>query len=204
MSTVRITAALRDGIVTNAVTQRFAADKLLVSEQEEHVRQLTAQRDRDGYEAAFSELDRKRLSAVPDGWFPKCNSVKVAVEETNEVIEIKFAQPQRVPYEVHDKRHGTHIASIIRPDHPYMSARTAVRDAEAILKAMREELAERERALRVKVRAVVESVTTVARLVEVWPEVAELLPEVHAGPKGNLPATLIADLNAEIGLKAAA
>lgn len=204
MSTIRITAALRDGIVDNAITQRFAAEKLAIAEQEEKVRQLTAQRDKDGYEAAFSELDRKRLASAPDGWFPKSTEVKVAVEETNEVIEIKFAEAQRVPYEVHDKRHYTHIASIIRPDHPYMAARNAVRDAKAILDAMRKDLWERERALRAKVKAVVESVTTVARLIEVWPEAQELLPEVHAGPKGSLPATLISDLNAELGLTKAA
>lgn len=204
MSYIRITAEIRDGIIANAVAQRFAADKLQIAEQEEHVRQLTAERDKVGYEAAFSEVDRKRLSAAPEGWFPKSTSVKVAVEETNEVIQIQFAEAQRVPYEVHDNRHGTHIASIISPDHPYMAARNAVRDAKAILDAMQKELSERERALRSRVKAVVESVTSVARLVEVWPEVTELLPEVHAGPKGTLPALLIADLNAEIGLKAAA
>lgn len=204
MSYIRITAEIRDGIIANAVAQRFAADKLAISEQEEHVRQLTKARDQVGYEAAFSEVDRKRLSAAPEGWFPKSTSVKVAVEETNEVIEISFAEAQRVPYEVHDKRYNTHIASIIRPDHPYMAARNAVRDAKAILDAMQKELSERERALRSRVKAVVESVTSVGRLVEVWPEVTELLPEVHAGPKGTLPALLISDLNAELGLVKAA
>lgn len=204
MSYIRITADLRDGIIRNAVAQRFAADKLAIAEQEERVRQLTKERDQAGYEAAFTEVDRKRLSAAPEGWFPKSTAVKVAVEETNEVIEITFAEAQRVPYEVHDKRHNTHIASIIRPDHPYMAARAAVRDAKAILEAMQRELKERETGLRNRVKAVVESVTSVGRLVEVWPEVVELLPEVHAGPKGNLPAMLISDLNAEIGLKAAA
>lgn len=200
MSTIRINAELRDGIITNAITQRFAADRLQIAEQDEKVRLLTKERDQAGYEAAFSEVDRKRLAAAPDGWFPKDTKVKVAVEETNEVIEITFAEAQRVPYEVHNNRHGTHIASIIKPDHPYMAARNAVRDAKAIKEAMDKDLQERERALRAKVKAVIESVTTVGRLIEVWPEVQDFLPEVMAGPKGNLPATLISDLNAELGL----
>lgn len=204
MSTIRINAELRDGIVQNALAQRFASVKLQIAEQEEKVRLLTKERDQAGYEAAFTEIDRKRLSNAPDGWFPKATAVKVAVEDTNEVLEIKFAEAQRVPYEVYDSRHGTHIASIIKPDHPYMAARNAVRDAKAILEAMKTELTEQERGLRAKVKAVVESVTTVARLVEVWPEVSDLLPEVHAGPRGTLPATLISDLNAEIGLSKAA
>jgi hypothetical protein len=200
MSTIRINAELRDGIIANALTQRFAADRLLIAEQDEKLRLLTKERDQAGYEAAFSELDRKRLQAAPDGWFPKASSVKVAVEDTNEVLEIKFADAQRVPYEVHNSRHGTHIASIIRPDHPYMAARNAVRDAKAVLDAMNKDVEERERALRAKVKAVIESVTTIGRLVEVWPEVQDFLPEVMAGPKGNLPATLISDLNAELGI----
>lgn len=204
MSSIRITAELRDGIVANALTQRFASVKLQIAEQDEKVRQLTKVRDQAGYEAAFCETDRKRLASAPEGWFPKDTKVKVAVEETNEVIEITFAEAQRVPYEVHNNRHGTHIASIIKPDHPYMAARNAVRDAKAILEAMQKDLTEQERGLRAKVKAVVESVTTVGRLVEVWPEVSDLLPEVHAGPKGTLPATLISDLNAEIGLSKAA
>jgi hypothetical protein len=200
MSTIRINAELRDGIIANALTQRFAADRLQIAEQEEKLHQLTKARDQAGYEAAFSEIDRKRLQAAPEGWFPKSSSVKVAVEDTNEVIQISFAEAQRVPYEVHDNRHGTHIASIIKPDHPYMAARNAVRDAKAIKEAMEKDVQERERALRAKVKAVIESVTTVGRLVEVWPEVQDFLPEVMAGPKGNLPATLISDLNAELGI----
>lgn len=144
MSTIRINAELRDGIITNAITQRFAADRLQIAEQDEKLRQLTNERDQAGYEAAFSEVDRKRLSAAPEGWFPKTSK--------------------------------------------------------AIKEAMEKDLQERERALRAKVKAVIESVTTVGRLVEVWPEVQDFLPEVMAGPKGNLPATLISDLNAELGL----
>lgn len=204
MSTIRINAELRDGIVANALTQRFAADRLLIAEQDEKVRLLTKERDQAGYEAAFSEIDRKRLQSAPDGWFPKASKVKVAVEDTNEVLEIAFAEAQRVPYEVHDSRHSTHIASIIKPDHAYMAARNAVRDAKAVLDAMNKDVEERERALRAKVKAVIESVTTVGRLVEVWPEVQDFLPEVMAGPKGNLPATLISDLNAELGIAKAA
>jgi hypothetical protein len=197
----RITAELRDGVVVNALNQRFSNERLGISQQEERVRQLTVERDKVGYEAAFSDIDRQRLKAAPDGWFPTDTRVKVAVEETNEVIEIAFDTPRRVPFEVHEGRYGTLIASIIKPDHPYIAARNAVRDAKAILEAMQQELKESERALRARVKAVVESVSSVARLVEVWPEAQELLPEVHAGTGGGLPAQLIADLNAELGLK---
>lgn len=53
--------------------------------------------------------------------------------------------------------------------------------------------------LRTKVRAALNSVNTVAQLLKVWPEAAELLPKTVA-PKPNLPAIPVADLNALVGL----
>ena len=200
MSTVRITADLRDGIIANALRQRFAAENLVIEEQQAQVKTLTEARDKAGYEAAFSVKDRARLAEAPEGWFPTDTKVKVAVEETNEVIEVTFAKAHRVPYEVHDNRFGTHIASIIKPDHPYMAARASVKLAKEELQATRARLDEARGVLRTRVKAVVESVTTVARLVEVWPEVTELLPEIYSGPKAGLPAGLISDLNSELGL----
>ena len=45
VSTIRINAELRDGIVANALAQRFAADRLQIAEQDEKVRKLTKERD---------------------------------------------------------------------------------------------------------------------------------------------------------------
>jgi hypothetical protein len=204
MSYVRVTASLRDSIIASALAKRFAGERLAISEQEEIVASLNKERDKAGYEAAFSDADRKRLQSAPSGWFPEAHAVKVAVEGTNEVIEIKFDTPQRVPYDVYDSRYITHIASIISADHPYMLARTEAKEAKEALYSKQNALHEQERQLRAKVKAVVESVTTVSRLIETWPEAQELLPEVHAGPSGGLPAGLINDLNDEIGLKKAA
>lgn len=51
--------------------------------------------------------------------------------------------------------------------------------------------------LRSEVRAVLDSVTTVKRLLEVWPEVKDLLPELKK-PTVNLPVVQIDRINAEI------
>lgn len=53
--------------------------------------------------------------------------------------------------------------------------------------------------LRQSVRAAVDSVATTEKLLKVWPEAAELLP-TEVAPKSQLPALLVADLNAMIGL----
>ena len=61
------------------------------------------------------------------------------------------------------------------------------------------ELAERRTNLRAEVRAVLNSVTTVSRLLKVWPEAKELLP---AGEQKevNLPSVQLDKLNEAIGL----
>lgn len=57
-------------------------------------------------------------------------------------------------------------------------------------------------ALTANVRAAVQSVTTIKKLLEVWPEAAELIPEAVA-PAKQLPALQREDLNAMIGLPSA-
>lgn len=54
--------------------------------------------------------------------------------------------------------------------------------------------------LKQQVQAVLASVTTVKKLLEVWPEAKELLPQNVEGAKPQLPALPIADVNALIGL----
>lgn len=53
--------------------------------------------------------------------------------------------------------------------------------------------------IRVKVRAAVDSLTTVKKLLEIWPEVSELLPK-ESKPAAKLPMVPVSELNAEIGL----
>ena len=54
--------------------------------------------------------------------------------------------------------------------------------------------------LRLKVRAVLNSVTTVKKLLDVWPEAKELLPAQLEEARVQLPAVQTASLNAELGL----
>jgi hypothetical protein len=51
-----------------------------------------------------------------------------------------------------------------------------------------------------QVRATLDKFGTIKRLVEAWPEVAELLPPMTAETKSNLPAIQVADLNKLVGL----
>lgn len=62
-----------------------------------------------------------------------------------------------------------------------------------------EQLREREEAVARGARAMVDSVATVKKLLEVWPEAAELVPEKLA-PEKQLPAVPVGELNTLIGL----
>lgn len=62
------------------------------------------------------------------------------------------------------------------------------------------ELKEKIAGLKGQVRAAVNSVTTVKKLLEVWPEALELIPAKAAPAANNLPAVVVADLNSMIGL----
>lgn len=69
----------------------------------------------------------------------------------------------------------------------------------AVLDGLRKEeaaLEEDRSALRREVRSVLNSVTTVKRLLDVWPEAEKYLPDRPETP--NLPAVVVADLNKKI------
>lgn len=55
-------------------------------------------------------------------------------------------------------------------------------------------------AVKENVKAAINSVTTVAKLLKIWPEAKELLPAEVEEAKDRLPAIKVADLNALVGL----
>lgn len=60
--------------------------------------------------------------------------------------------------------------------------------------------AESESQIEGEVYALVHSVSSVKKLLEVWPEAVEILPKHLSPPPTNLPTVVIEDLNARIGL----
>jgi len=68
------------------------------------------------------------------------------------------------------------------------------------LEAKEKELKERRSNLRAEVRAMVDSVTTINKLLLVWPEAKELLPASAKPKTKNLPSVNVESLNAAIGL----
>ena len=72
------------------------------------------------------------------------------------------------------------------------------KEAEVEYSNSNRELWEKKSAMKAKVFTVVDSVTTIKRLTEIWPEITEFLPEKVSGSGGGLPAYIISDLNASV------
>lgn len=81
----------------------------------------------------------------------------------------------------------------ITSDHPLAVEFHAMEDAY-------KEVCERKKVLTAQVMSVINSVTTLKKLVEIWPEARELLPPNEQPIISNVPAVLISSLNAAIGL----
>jgi hypothetical protein len=202
MASTRITAGLRDSIVSALLRHRFNLEELAIQEEADRISKHSEQRTKGAYEMVFTEAERKRLAEAPKGWFPEVHSVRVQIEGGH-VCEVHFDSPQRVPYEVKDGG-WRHVTAVVSPDSHYFKIDREVQDMQEALGQRRAKLREARATLRARAEAVINSVTTVKRLLEVWPELHEFLPEENAGPSGDVPAIMIADLNEQFGLAKAA
>jgi hypothetical protein len=201
MSSTRITAALRDHVIGGLMRHRFNIEELAITDLIKQADQLEVERKTVGYETVYSASDRETLSRKPS-WFPCVTRVKVQIEE-GAVTEVHFSEKRPVPYD-RGKDYSSAVAAIIHPDCAYLQLSRQEQQLRDEAKSQRAALEEKRRDLRARAVAVIESVTTVKRLLEVWPEVHDFLPEENAGPQGNLPTVLIEDLNQALGLKTAA
>lgn len=202
MASTRITAGLRDHVVAGLLRHRFNLEELALSEEQERIDKRAAERTQGAYEMVFTEAERKRLAEAPKGWYPEVDSVRVQVEGGT-VEEVEFETPQRVPYEV-ENGGWRHVTAIVSPDNHYFKVNREVSEMREALSQRREKLREDRATLRHRAEAVINSVTTVKRLLEVWPELDDFLPEENAGPAGDVPAIMVSDLNDQFGLKKAA
>lgn len=202
MASTRITAGLRDHIVAGLLRHRFNLEQLAINEEQERINKRAAERTQGAYEMVFTEAERKRLAEAPEGWYPEVDSVRVQVDG-GKVEEVEFETSKRVPYEVEDGG-WRHITAIVSPDNHYFQVNREVADMREALDQRRQKLSEDKATLRNRAVAVIESVTTVKRLLEIWPELHDFLPEENAGPSGDVPAIMVSDLNEQFGLKAAA
>lgn len=205
MSMVRLNAEIRFKTIENLLNKKYAKDDLeleaLYDKQQEAdkaVRKLA-------YEAAFSAATRKILNDAADGFFPKEEQVTIRIEkgdgnyfDSRYSIEDDEGNGRPVPFR--NSRYMNNFAAVVDGKHPFAKAVDAHRDASTEYGTKANEVRNKKHADRRRIEVVLESVTTVKRLTEVWPEVQEFLPEMVSGEGGGVPTQIITDLNKEFGL----
>ena len=127
-----------------------------------------------------------QIASIPLGWLPKLKDVHFSLGERN--YRTTFAEYRSIPNDAVCARLSLALAgneAILDELHEIEAERCAIRAQRGQLKA--------------EIYAVLNSVTTVDRLGEVWPEGLTELPPEWLAPK-SVPAPLVEDLNKRIAV----
>lgn len=203
MSTmVRLNSSIRQQIVQSLLNKKYVKDELALDEMRKKTDEAKKDANKLAYEACFTAPVRKLLADAAPGFYPEQGYCQIRVETsaTNYVdMRAEFGEMKRIPFKNHHYG-GNAFAAVIPNTHPYMKAVEAATAIENEWDKAWAELNSKMHADTIRITRVLESVTTVKRLTEVWPEVVDFLPEEVSGPAGGLPAEVIADLNRAFGL----
>lgn len=190
--TTRLNTNLRDKIVANALTKAG----------------ITKQRQ-ELNEARYAWADELRLAALgttDEALTKLAAKVKKAHEAIPEIARRAYNDPCCIREYVYANLGGLKMCVHFRQK-SYAPTEQPTFDADHPLTTRFHELEnagkdieDRAEALKVQVRAVVNSVSTVKQLLNVWPEAKELLPATVEESKSKLPAVRVENLNAMIGL----
>lgn len=200
MST-RLNNELREAMAHKAARQAHEEEEERISELSEALNQKRITLAEKAYQHLFSNKQLRLLESAPEGWFPTKNTLAVRLEYSNggsTETSFEIDKPRRVPY---NKSNRWDIMAVVEEKSPLGQMILAVGKAEQELTEARADLSEAKRETHTRVMQVLNTVTTTKKLVEVWPEALELIPEDMREIK--VPALAIQELNKEIGLKAA-
>lgn len=195
MTSQRITAGIRDALISAARERKFAEEQAALTARQAAMEAMKLEAGKLNYRDIFKGC-WQALETLPDGWLPTGSSVRAHVEGGS-VVNVEFHQPMPIPS---NKTGWGVVAAVIPADSPILRRQQALLNAANEWSADEVALRQKERELAARVRGVIESVTTTGRLKEIWPEVVELLPTGSQPAGSMLPAINLKDLNEELGL----
>jgi hypothetical protein len=199
MTSIRLSVGMKEQIERRLIHYRFSEEaQQLVAEY--------AQLASDVYDDVYPNTTQKKMKELPKGWLPTTASISVQFGEAGLSYanlafagicygEISYAGGQGkvecetcrlVPY---NERNGC------VKQYPYTHPLSKRYDE---LETRYKALEERIRAGRKAARAAMDQVTTLARLIEVWPEIAPFTEGFER--RNTLPAISRPDLNGLLGL----
>jgi len=143
------------------------------------------------YNHVLSASDRKKIEALPEGWLPTCEYIDVRMG--GQFHRYFFSLPDKDGKRISKAFPSAKVREdfIIEARSEIGTAIAALRDEEDAIKTARTEL-------KAKAAGVLASVTTTARLAEVWPEAVPFIPKYV--PR-QLPAVRRDELNAAFNLR---
>ena len=190
MQTVRLTSRHREQITRALLAQRFEQEEKAI-EAEQSQLALRA------YHERFNQADRKRMIALPAGWMNETNHVSARFGSDDFHGYLPGKESVRGTAEI-GLGYGSSAYVISLPwDHSLSKKHSEWKNRRRKLRADKAK-AESD------IKQVLSSVTTSARLAEVWPEIKKTVEAVcGAAAPSNLPAPRIEELNKMLGLIAA-
>lgn len=189
---MKLTVAMRDAIVEKAVEKAgLKKEATALAERRRAWAEKVADESIGGAEAVAKLNEANKKIARIVATLPKNLQEDLRAGPCTGGIKAAFGGRQAYINQW-DGRRPAKAGLMLPADHPLTIEFEALETLDADLKDRRDKL-------KYDVRAMVNSVSTVARLLAVWPEAKELIPTYATQPK-NLPAVNVDNLNAAIGL----
>lgn len=182
--TVRLTTGIRESVLRQLLKHRF-------EKEEQELKATQEQLALDAHDLLFPDALRKQLEALPEGFVPTAAYVRVKLGDTHYYRHLEF--PNDIRKRVRSADHNK--VFLLEPGHPIYARLFELEAKESALK-------EAKGLARHQAKAVLYSVTTVAKLVSVWPEVTPFVQKFIDAPEPTLPALPIPSLNQMLSLGA--
>lgn len=192
MST-RLTSSIREAIAKAVMKHRYEATVKALIEEKAAFGMMV-------YEDLYSKATREKMNALPEGWLSTSDNVAVTFGATYDRVYFNGYTHGKILSVVssEDRRKGGSLrlwgkhehgcAKVYEASHPLAEANFKLDAKERELKTQFDET-------RRQVDAALAAVTTVKKLIEVWPEIAPFCIEFE-NEKPHLPALPTSKLNA--------
>lgn len=187
VQSVRLTEEMRREIVQALLDHKLAKRDAAHAAGEHKLAQRV-------YQHLYSAADRRKMDALPEGWLPTTEHLRVKLGDEWRYLHFSARDKagKRENRRILQKHEDDRFVALEVRSEIGVAVRAYLDEGEA-LKVEREEL-------KAKAAGVLATVTTTARLAEVWPEVVPFIPKYV--PR-RLPAVRRDELNAAFGLRAA-
>lgn len=183
MATIRLTRAMRRDIKQRVLEHRFNGPEQLLKTRQRKLGEVV-------YNDLYDAATRRAMAALPEGFLPTATKIEVNVDGDD--IDVEWGESRPVAA-IHAYNYAAN-APRYEKSHPLSANLRELERESAALEDLRRKVAK-------EVSAVLNSASTLNKLLTTWPEVEPFTRHLqNLGPTGNVPAPLLATLNRELGL----